>query len=172
MMLGYATSSASGTYRLLNLETNHVFKSRNVKWLDMTYGEYIRKTKSNGDSINDDNSVTDTDSDDNTNQGVKMPSPSPTAPALTPSARPSTNSEGSVHATTPPLPISSRTHSKTACAAIGQQTETLEELGSLFLSEKQRVIADGLLQSPNDIAHCLMALVGGTDTSKEVPLTF
>ena len=37
------------------------------------------------------------------------------------------------------------------------ELEGLEELESLFLSEKQQVIADGHLQSPNDIAHCLMA---------------
>ena len=37
MMLGYASSNASGTYRLLNFETNRVFKSRNVLWLNMSY---------------------------------------------------------------------------------------------------------------------------------------
>ena len=43
MMVGYATENAPGTYRLLNLESKNIIKSRNVKWLDRTYGEYVRR---------------------------------------------------------------------------------------------------------------------------------
>ena len=52
MMVGYAKDNATGTYRLLNLESNRIIKSRNVKWLNRTYSEYV---KGGIDEIEDDN---------------------------------------------------------------------------------------------------------------------
>ena len=48
----------------------------------------------------------------------------------------------------------------------------LQELGTAFLSEKQKLLLEQSMLSSNDVAHALMALVGGTDTSKQIPSKF
>ena len=70
-------------------------------------------------------------------------------------------------------PVSSRTRSKSGAAVhFAQDMPELENLGASYLSEKQKLIADGTLYSMEDVTHGLMDLVGGTDTSKQVPNQF
>ena len=141
MMLGYATDSSGDTYRLLNLNTNAIFKDRNVTWLDKTYGDYVRSksefTRKYFDG-EDGSSNYNSDSDDDDmvpelNEGAKMTVP--------------TSTQGN----TSSAPVSSRTRSK---------TQNLRP--ALFAG----------LSDVNEMTQTLMALVGGTDTSKEVPLHF
>jgi hypothetical protein len=40
--VGYPSNHASDVYRLLNLKTIHVIKSRNVIWSNNTYGEWMK----------------------------------------------------------------------------------------------------------------------------------
>ena len=64
MMVGHATDNVPDTYRLLNLESKNIIKSRNVKWLDRTYGEYLRREiheSNNDDELFTDHSETDTE---------------------------------------------------------------------------------------------------------------
>ena len=86
MMLGYATDSSGDTYRLLNLNTNAIFKDRNVTWLDKTYGDYVRSksefTRKYFDG-EDGSSNYNSDSDDDNmvpelNEGAKMTVPTST----------------------------------------------------------------------------------------------
>jgi hypothetical protein len=42
MWLGYALENAPGTHRLLNLQTNGVILSRDVRFLKQLYGDWIR----------------------------------------------------------------------------------------------------------------------------------
>ena len=39
--MGYAKDHAANVYRMLNLETNSIIITRDIKWLKKTYGEYI-----------------------------------------------------------------------------------------------------------------------------------
>ena len=71
MILGYANDNASDTYRMLNLETERFIKSRNLRWLNISYKNWI---KDNSDDPVQDDSNSDTDSmiddvEDSTNQG-------------------------------------------------------------------------------------------------------
>ena len=43
MFLGSAKNNTDGTYRLLNLRTNLIVLSRDVIWLNKTYGEYVSR---------------------------------------------------------------------------------------------------------------------------------
>ena len=45
MCLGHQEDSAAGVYRMLNLETMRVNITRDVKWMNMTYGEYITEVQ-------------------------------------------------------------------------------------------------------------------------------
>ena len=159
MMLGYATSNATGTYRLLNLETSHVFKSRNVRWTNKSYGMYKREILVEDVSDSDDDFEVDDDSPIQ-NQGEISASP-PSIPT-----RRVTFQEGSETIE----PVSARTRSKTTPTA--NLAQELKDLETSFLSAKQKLFTEHMLMSPDDVAHGLMALVGGTDTSKEIPLTF
>jgi hypothetical protein len=42
VFVGYRNNHASDVYRLLNLKTNHVIKSRDVIWSSKTYGEWMK----------------------------------------------------------------------------------------------------------------------------------
>ena len=41
VFMGYAKDHAANVYRMLNLETNLIIITRDIKWLKKTYGEYI-----------------------------------------------------------------------------------------------------------------------------------
>ena len=69
MMVGYATDNAPGTFRLINLQTNRIIKSRNIKWLDVTYGEYM-KNKIKNDDVESFSNHSDTDTDNSSNEGA------------------------------------------------------------------------------------------------------
>jgi hypothetical protein len=43
LFVGYPSNHANDVYRLFNLSTIHVIKSRDVIWLNKTYGESIIK---------------------------------------------------------------------------------------------------------------------------------
>ena len=138
MMVGYATENAPGTYRLYNLESKRIIKSRNVRWLNRTYGEYIRKEthdSTNYDELFTDHSETDTDDvSTSSNEGAEK----------------TTSSQVTE-------PVSKRTRSKS-------------KLQSSFSALREKMYSKTI--DKQDVAHALMALVGGTDTSKDVPLTF
>ena len=42
MMVGYPPNHASGVYRMLNLETFRIVTTRDVKWINKTWGEYMK----------------------------------------------------------------------------------------------------------------------------------
>ena len=155
MMLVYVTNNAAGTYRLLNVETNNVFKSRNVRWIEQSYGEYFKSKQDVEDTDDDDDS--EKESLPFMNQGAT------TAPVSSPS-RPIIDQEGSKVD-----PVSSRTRSK---APSGNLAQELEDLEISFFSAKQKLLAQNSFLSVYEMIHGLMALVGGTDTTKSVPLTF
>jgi hypothetical protein len=58
----YPSNHASDFYRLLNMKTNHVIKSRDVIWLNKTYGEWM-KSKDHPKMTEDDLSDTEVDLD-------------------------------------------------------------------------------------------------------------
>ena len=68
MMLGYATESVEGTYRLLRLGTKRVVKSRNVRQLHKTYGEYTKESNVHNDHDNKSFDYNDLDDEDHPNQ--------------------------------------------------------------------------------------------------------
>ena len=61
-------------------------------------------------------------------------------------------------------PVSARTRSKKE--TFESHIAELQDLEYKFMGEKKR------LMTIEDVAHGLMALVGGTDTSKDIPETF
>jgi hypothetical protein len=62
VFVGYPSNHANDVYRLLNLKTNHVIKSRDVIWSNKTYGEWI-KSKDHPKMTDDDLSDTEIDLD-------------------------------------------------------------------------------------------------------------
>jgi Reverse transcriptase (RNA-dependent DNA polymerase) len=58
VFVGYPSNHASDVYRLLNLKTNHVIKSRDVTWSSKTYGEWM-KSKDCPEMSEDDRSDTE-----------------------------------------------------------------------------------------------------------------
>jgi hypothetical protein len=62
VFVGYPSNHASDVYRLLNLKTNHVIKSRDVIWLNKTYGEWM-KSKDHPKMTEDDLSDTEVELD-------------------------------------------------------------------------------------------------------------
>ena len=51
MFLGYEQNHTRGTYRILNIHTNCIVLSREIIWLNKTYGEYVsRKWNTKADS--------------------------------------------------------------------------------------------------------------------------
>ena len=52
MFLGYSRDHGSGVFRFLNIKTRKIIHSRDVKWIDKKYGDYLDekqiKQKSNG----------------------------------------------------------------------------------------------------------------------------
>jgi hypothetical protein len=62
VFVGYPSNHANDVYRLLNLKTNHVIKSRDVIWLNKTYGEWM-KSKDNPKITDDDLSDTEVNID-------------------------------------------------------------------------------------------------------------
>ena len=138
MMVGYAKDNATGTYRMLNLESNRIIKSRNVRWMNRTYGEYVRgeidEIEVNQESFTDHSGTDTDDSSTSSNEVAKVK-----------------------YSSKANDPVSRRTRSKTKLQA------------SLSAMRKQTT---GRKIDKSEVAHALMALVGGTDTSQEVPLTF
>ena len=58
MMVGYEEESSAGTYRMYNLDTGKINSVRDVKWLDMLYGEYERSKRSERDEDSSQSSST------------------------------------------------------------------------------------------------------------------
>jgi hypothetical protein len=58
VFVGYPSNHVSDVYRLLNLKTNHVIKSRDVIWSNITYGEWM-KSKDHPKMTEDDLSDTE-----------------------------------------------------------------------------------------------------------------
>jgi hypothetical protein len=56
VFVGYPSNHASDVFRLLNLKTNHVIKSRAVIWSNKTYGEWMKskdRPKTTEDDLSD-----------------------------------------------------------------------------------------------------------------------
>ena len=52
MFVGYADDHTQGTYRMMNLDTWKVVLSRDVNWLDISYGDYIdRRDEQDKESV-------------------------------------------------------------------------------------------------------------------------
>lgn len=47
MFWGYSDNHASDTYRFLNLKTERIVTSRDVRWLNLTHQQYVRKALGN-----------------------------------------------------------------------------------------------------------------------------
>ena len=47
IMLGYTTETEKGVYRILNLSTEKIKKTKNIEWLNMKYGEYCKQVLDN-----------------------------------------------------------------------------------------------------------------------------
>ena len=45
MMVGYAEDSGAGVYRMYNLKTGKISCTRDIKWLNKSYGEYLKSEK-------------------------------------------------------------------------------------------------------------------------------
>ncbi len=70
MFVGYAENHASGVYRMLNLKTNRILKTRDVIWMKKQYGDYEKIDNKkmatvNNEEEDDDNTVITVSSDDN-----------------------------------------------------------------------------------------------------------
>ena len=60
MFVGYPPSHACDVYRMLNMSTRHVIKSRDIKWLHKTYEDWCVKEdpeSEKDDEIDDDDSI-------------------------------------------------------------------------------------------------------------------
>ena len=187
MMIGYATENTPGTYRLLNLSTKRVFKSINVKWLNINYKEFMSENsiELSNRRRNNDKSRNFVDielnDDDTLNQGAMD---SVTEFSETEDIAEQEGRERDNETTTPTTTTNRVTRSQVTFAnpidrpAQPQQPKRLRnEVRSLYSNFAQEVenaclIAESLLIKFDEAAETILALVGGTDTSADVPTTF
>jgi len=71
IFVGYAPNHAANTYRMLNVQTRHVWVSRDVKWMKKVYGDFKDKCPPQLDEVDEDETISD----------AVMPDPDPPAPA-------------------------------------------------------------------------------------------
>ena len=172
MMIGYATDSSEGTYRLLKLSTNKVVKSRNIQWLNKMYGEYI-KENTQPVSINDESDDSEDSTDDESqNQGAGDSE-------IVVNDATSTEQEGPTEE-----PVGMRTRSQNPQVSFSPDTNlnprASNELRRLATEMSltatsirgTALIAESMLRNYDVTAETLLSLIGGTDTSREVPQTF
>jgi hypothetical protein len=62
LFLGYSETHAADVYRMLNLDTHRVIHSRDIIWMNKTYGQYKNITDINRVSIESDDESDDDDS--------------------------------------------------------------------------------------------------------------
>ena len=82
IFVGYAPNHAKHTYRMFNVQTQHVWVSRDVKWMKKAYGDFKKqnKVKDEDAEVAEDEELFD---DDDT-----LPAPAPPTPPVTPPANP------------------------------------------------------------------------------------
>jgi hypothetical protein len=61
MFVGYASNHACDVYRILNLKTNHTMKSRDILWLDKSFGAKDKNVEAVNNTFDDQ----DEDEDEN-----------------------------------------------------------------------------------------------------------
>jgi hypothetical protein len=54
MFVGNSVDHAHDVYPMINVETNYVNNSRNIKWLKLYHKDWIKKKQSRGDNLSDD----------------------------------------------------------------------------------------------------------------------
>ena len=45
MMVGYGEENGTGSFRMLNMRTRRIIITRDVGWLEIKYGEWVKKAK-------------------------------------------------------------------------------------------------------------------------------
>ena len=53
MFVGYPPSRACDVYRMLNLKEKHIFTSRDIVWLDKSFGECVKKDEEVNNEIDE-----------------------------------------------------------------------------------------------------------------------
>lgn len=64
MMIGYALENTSGVYRMIRLDTMTISHARDIKWLNLTYGKYLKKNDSQNKNKDNDSSTLERNEND------------------------------------------------------------------------------------------------------------
>ena len=68
VFVGYADKHAGDVYRMLNLKTNKIIMSRDILWLNKTFGEYFEIKKTHMIVIDNDDEDDDEENRENENE--------------------------------------------------------------------------------------------------------
>jgi hypothetical protein len=83
MFVGYPDNTTGDVYRMLNLKTQRVIKTRDIMWLNETYGQYMGRNKNSKEITIPINIGNNLEADENTGEKI-IPDPIPSQPQIMP----------------------------------------------------------------------------------------
>ena len=184
MMLGYATDNTAGTFWLFNLLTRKVFYSINVHWLNIDYNQYILKLSVPNDNNSDDKSDDLAQIDDNSraNQGANdLVSDNENRESNNDKLTEQEGNNGQSKTVSTKLLTQSKVTFANPVMTPDPPSKPpkwlSKELKGLYLSfatnvEGTSLIAEYLMMRIDEAAEMFLALIGGTNTSVDVPDKF